>query len=74
MSSEPKTELVESNFKLVFLSVLFLTLVFIGITSYIAIFGQNPPTVLQEDLYSSSKDILKILIGAIAGLLGGKGL
>ena len=74
MPPEPETKIVESYFKLVFLSVLGIIIIFIGIISYIAILGHNPPTIQQNDLSSFSKDMLRILIGALAGLLGGKTL
>ncbi len=59
-------------FKLVFLFMFSLAIIFLGIILFIAFLVQNPLTGQQEDLFALSKDALKVLLGAMVGLLGGK--
>lgn len=57
-------------FKLVFLSVLGILVFFIVVCIWISSF--ESPTELQNQLFENCNTMVKVLGGAIAGLLGGK--
>jgi len=58
-------------FKLVFLSVLLLTLLCLGISVYVSLYGATPAA---QNLNDKVLAVFNLGCGAIIGLLGGKSL
>lgn len=61
---------VGSHFKLVLLAVVIFNIIFIGIMFYLS--SQNPLTPAQNELFLISKDVVKMSMSALGGLLVGK--
>ena len=62
---------VPSNFKLIFVGCLSLTLILIGISLVIA-WNFQTPTKLQEEIANKCMTFANVGIGAIFGLVGGR--
>ena len=62
---------VPSNFKLIFIGCLLLTLILIGVSLTTAVSFDNP-TKLQEDIANKCMTFANVGIGAIFGLVGGR--
>lgn len=67
----PRVAAVSSHFKLVFLSVLGLTLV-VFVTDVALVMALTTPNDQAKSLMDTCTKIVLIGVGAIAGLLGGK--
>jgi hypothetical protein len=68
--SKLSTVRMPPHFKMVFLVVVGLTMFFVIASMWLA--SLKNPTLLQEDLVGEFSFAWKLLLGAIAGLMGGK--
>lgn len=64
---------VGRNFKLVFLAVLFLSVLSLGISVALAVFVKDPGEPVKN-LIETCSTVFKLGCGAVFGLLGGKAL
>ena len=70
--TEPvKETVVGSNFKMIFICVLLLTVGTL-VAEIVMVWAFNPPTANQQNLITGLESVWKGGVGAILGLLGGK--
>jgi hypothetical protein len=68
-----KAIVVSSHFKLVFLSILAITLLSGAVQTLLA-FSWPDPTKAQQEVFEAMGFAWKLCLGAIVGLLGGKAI